>query len=242
MTQFIRSGHWRTNRYGTTYPVSAHGVNRDDWDRESGDSHLVSQYLISRLRDIHADKSITATFVHPNAQCPVCGARVFFYQNSYGSRVYFDDLGVPWPKHPCTDNSKYQGRRGVLSDRQLIEPKARTVEEILNIQEWIESTDLDPATEFWNQHQQSQWCAYQIARRIKTKKYVLLILTPINDSKNRNVFLCGAKVPSAFKKGRIAFSYRGWITCFDLNQMKPIELELEKLKGSKEFVAALVAG
>jgi len=35
----------------------------------------------------------------------VCGAEVFFYSNEHGSRVYFDDLGPPWPKHPCTDTS-----------------------------------------------------------------------------------------------------------------------------------------
>jgi hypothetical protein len=29
---------------------------------------------------------------------------VFFYQSSDGGRVFFDDLGPPWPKHPCTDN------------------------------------------------------------------------------------------------------------------------------------------
>ena len=41
----------------------------------------------------------------PNAKCPVCGMSVFFYQNSFSSQVFFDDLGPPWPKHPCTDNS-----------------------------------------------------------------------------------------------------------------------------------------
>jgi hypothetical protein len=48
-----------------------------------------------------------ASLTIPNAKCPVCGCRVFFYQNEYGSRVFFDDLGPPWPKHPCTDNSWY---------------------------------------------------------------------------------------------------------------------------------------
>jgi hypothetical protein len=43
----------------------------------------------------------------PNARCPECGASVFFYQNDYGSRVFFDELGFDWPKHPCTDNSRY---------------------------------------------------------------------------------------------------------------------------------------
>lgn len=43
----------------------------------------------------------------PNALCPVCNNLVFFYQNIYGSRVYFDILGPPWTKHPCTDSSKF---------------------------------------------------------------------------------------------------------------------------------------
>lgn len=40
----------------------------------------------------------------PNASCPVCGAAVYFYRSPTGGRVFFDELGHPWPKHPCTDN------------------------------------------------------------------------------------------------------------------------------------------
>lgn len=43
------------------------------------------------------------TYTTPNAVCPVCGADVFFYQSPYGGRVFFDELGPPWPKYPCTD-------------------------------------------------------------------------------------------------------------------------------------------
>ncbi|WP_447593121.1 hypothetical protein [Aquipseudomonas campi] len=46
-----------------------------------------------------------SSFTIPNASCPVCGESVFYYCNSYGSSVFFDELGPPWPKHPCTDNS-----------------------------------------------------------------------------------------------------------------------------------------
>ncbi len=46
--------------------------------------------------------SSLARWIAPNASCPVCGAAVYFYANEYGSRVYFDELGPPWPKHPCT--------------------------------------------------------------------------------------------------------------------------------------------
>lgn len=51
------------------------------------------------------------SYTNPNAHCPVCGERVFFYQSPAGGRVFFDDLGWPWPKHPCTDNPKAQKAR-----------------------------------------------------------------------------------------------------------------------------------
>lgn len=44
------------------------------------------------------------TYITPNACCPVCRQKVFFYQSPDGGRVFFDALGPPWPKHPCTDN------------------------------------------------------------------------------------------------------------------------------------------
>lgn len=38
-----------------------------------------------------------------NANCPACGAAVYFYEASDGGRAFFDEIGPPWPKHPCTD-------------------------------------------------------------------------------------------------------------------------------------------
>jgi hypothetical protein len=46
------------------------------------------------------------SYVNPNAHCPVCGAGVYFYRSPYDGRVFFDELGWPWPKHPCTDSSR----------------------------------------------------------------------------------------------------------------------------------------
>jgi hypothetical protein len=46
------------------------------------------------------------SYTDPNARCPVCGDNVFFYQAPSGGRVFFDELGPPWPKHPCTDNPR----------------------------------------------------------------------------------------------------------------------------------------
>lgn len=47
-----------------------------------------------------------SSYVNPNAVYPVCGVSVFYYQDKNGSRVFFNDLGWPWPKHSCTDKVK----------------------------------------------------------------------------------------------------------------------------------------
>jgi len=36
-------------------------------------------------------------------RCPYCGAEVYFYTNEYGSKVFFDELGPPWPVHSCPE-------------------------------------------------------------------------------------------------------------------------------------------
>lgn len=48
---------------------------------------------------------IPSSYTIPNARCPRCRAQVFFYASPRGGKVYFDELGPPWPKHPCTDQS-----------------------------------------------------------------------------------------------------------------------------------------
>lgn len=45
----------------------------------------------------------STSYTTPNAHCPKCNASVFFYRSPYGGSVYFEDLGPPWPKHPCMD-------------------------------------------------------------------------------------------------------------------------------------------
>jgi len=61
------------------------------------------------------------SYTVPNARCPVCHANVFFYAAANGGRVYFDELGPPWPKHPCTDTRSYTGPRAPI--KQAINPR-----------------------------------------------------------------------------------------------------------------------
>lgn len=95
MSNFRRSGHYRTNAHGTTFWVSSHDVSRDEW-RHGGSSGRSRETLLSY-------KGISYGITYPNAQCPVCKEHVFFFAGHNGGRVFFDPpLGPPWPKHPCT--------------------------------------------------------------------------------------------------------------------------------------------
>lgn len=65
------------------------------------------------------------SYTIPNARCPMCGAKVFFYRSEYDGRVYFDPpLGPPWPKHPCMDNPSRtsRGRTGNRSSSASAKP------------------------------------------------------------------------------------------------------------------------
>lgn len=100
-----RRTHPRINRRGTVHTVRGHYVNRG----------TLSLPLFDRVRVGGNTQRATPTegvgWVRPNARCPVCNARVFYFQNRGGSRVFFDRLGPPWPKHPCTDAAQLTGGR-----------------------------------------------------------------------------------------------------------------------------------
>lgn len=52
--------------------------------------------------------------------CPICGDAVFLYQSQHGGRVFFDELGPPWPKHPCTDGARaVQSAASLTTDPSL---------------------------------------------------------------------------------------------------------------------------
>ena len=34
--------------------------------------------------------------------CPACKEQVYYYQCGHGSKVWFEDLGHPWPQHDLT--------------------------------------------------------------------------------------------------------------------------------------------
>lgn len=52
---------------------------------------------------VHGPWCNTKTFP---LDCYGCGARVFYFSCDHQSRVFFDELGHPWPKHNCQDGGE----------------------------------------------------------------------------------------------------------------------------------------
>lgn len=83
----------------------------------------------SRRRQIpkqNFDKSTYSTpesFTNPNAICKECGQKVFYYEHANGAKVLFDQLGPPWPLHPCYEanhNNQHLAERMIASP--IMEP------------------------------------------------------------------------------------------------------------------------
>ena len=90
-----------------------------------------------------ANRSYSACFVVPNATCRYCGASVYYYENEHGSKVFFDELGWPWPKHSCAGNPHTSG-----FDTPSKVPRVRSMESVLEIAKAARQIDFDPVSKF----------------------------------------------------------------------------------------------
>ena len=57
-----------------------------------------------KLTWVHGEARINGSQTY-QIKCVHCGLLVYFYRNDAGSRVFFEHLGKPWPKHECAERS-----------------------------------------------------------------------------------------------------------------------------------------
>lgn len=93
-------GHWRSSTY----------VN---------DSSYVQAYIQPQQKIasyIHASLLYgSVTFL---TECWWCGVSVYFHRDENGGCVLFDELGKPWPVHPCWEENKYE--QGTAINQALV--------------------------------------------------------------------------------------------------------------------------
>lgn len=237
MTTYLRDEFWRTSKYGVPHRVGAHSVERHDWARagSGADQRSAGLYWLAQMC---ADQGVTSRFVFPNAECPVCGASVFFYQNGYGSRVYFDELGPPWPKHPCTASDDRAGP--AYSGDSPIEPSVRKSGEMAYIEDLQNRIGMERDHEFWERYGSSPWSAFRLDGRFRTKTGTLFALSPLSSKSEKRVFLAAMRPPRSLHVGQLVFEFRNWLTYLDPTDLQPVEIEVEKIPSSNAFLDRLL--
>ena len=237
MTRFWRDGFWRTSVNGHIHWVEGHWVDRDYWFK-SNSCHDASYYW-ERLRTLDATRTYTSGFVNPNAECPVCGKSVFFYQNEYGSRVYFDELGPPWPKHPCTDNfAERQAQKPAAI--QVSKPVWRSEDEVSAIASWQQGAGLDPLVEFKVRYSQSPWSRVRVIKRLKYSKGTLLAVVVEKDGVGRESFLKAKHLTRSISEGSVVFLKGKTLSFFDMASMSEAEASVERVRSLTEVVRLLM--
>lgn len=240
MTRFRRDGFYRTNMYGNTHWVEGHWVDREDWYR-SGNGDASEDYFRSLLDGARVRNSRAARFVSPNANCPVCGDPVFFYQNEYGSRVFFDELGPPWPKHPCTDNANFTRRRKGNAVAEHSEPRGRDVEDVATIENWITSMGIDPQFEFEEKYRTKPWVIASVAKRIKGAAGVFLVVDDLEWIPPKRRFLVCKTLSKHVREGTVIAINKDTLSYIDFAKMTPREVDARRISRASDFIEELAA-
>lgn len=130
---YQRRGHWRRGRDGQLHWVSTHAVTRNGSSRRSRRAPRARKAARTSAPTYPPPVLWRRVPSEPNANCPVCGARVWFFRNKRGGCAYFDALGIPWPKHPCMagfrfdDLAAQQAKTAYESAQRKAEARARRV-------------------------------------------------------------------------------------------------------------------
>lgn len=183
MSRFWREGHYRTSRWGDVHWVEGHWVDRSDWGRWSYAPPPPPPAPTPRpaATSSASDDGRRANFTIPNATCPVCGARVFFYQNEHGSRVFFDELGPPWPKHPCTDQENLRLPRAPAS------PPQPTSHEVPDATRRLLETILRDRAEQRTPVLEDGWAPFVIVRRSDRDETSFFTARPLSGASRRRL-------------------------------------------------------
>jgi len=240
MTRFHRRGYSRTSKHGVSHYVSETTVHRDNWNRASYSYAPTSRrrdLFLERYPEFTSTRRVAACFVNPNATCPVCGERVFYYQNEDGSRVFFDELGPPWPKHPCTDtrliSAPFAGTQLGLTFGIRSQPA------IAEIMTWQKDCGTNFESEFAAKYGTNPWPLAIIVKRMKGGKQVFVEAKLLRQGRPTKVYLsCRALPRCCTKKFLIAVRKRK-ISFIDTATLAPVEVAIKRYRGATPFLDAM---
>ena len=160
--------------------------------------HKQSNFIPSYKWDYSYIKRIYnyKSFINPNARCPICDARVYFYQSPYGGKVFFDELGPPWSKHGCITSSKDPVKAKGTDTTSMFQPKwvrfnwkpfiCKTSESSSNLQEITLICEKEIVI------------CYGLSKNVKIKSGSLVYLRNINHTYLEASLLLNNNIPKTF--------------------------------------------
>lgn len=235
MTSFERRAHWRMGRRGKPSYVRQHSVSRSDWERYP---HVpMPDPIVAKFGQLTGPTRWAVRYLTPNAHCPVCHAPVFYYQNKHGSRVFFDDVGPPWPKHPCT----YTGADQSTFARGEVSPHHRSFDDIVQLTNWYETRGVDPTADFRSAHHSEPWPLAVIAKRFKGQASVFFVLKVLQEGPTKKVFASCLSLPKCCKPGFTIALNRGSISSIDSLSMQPKMISIKRFRNASGFIDAMLS-
>lgn len=197
---------------------------------------MASRACLSELR---ADGSFFARFPNRNATCPVCGALVYYFQNELGSRVYFDEVGPPWPKHPCTDG--FQPSDYATEESAAATISVRSASETARIDGAYDALGVYPELEFSQKYGSGPWDAWIVDICMRGRGRRVLILSPMGRTASRRIIKLKYKCPRSLRNGSMVYRYSKWLSYFDTATLEVVELEVEPINSLAGFIEEVVA-
>ncbi|MGC4868151.1 DUF1707 SHOCT-like domain-containing protein [Micromonospora sp. DT53] len=143
---------------------------------------------------------------------------VYFYANEHGSRVFFDDVGPPWPKHPCTDHPSRQVT--TFSGRQA--PNLRDF-----------SVTQQPS-----ELRDRRWKAHAVTDVTIEDDQSRITLQPLNGAGRRTSWTVSE--PSALRAGDLVFVRAQQMSYFNRDVCEPAVVEVEDAKRAAAIAQKLI--
>jgi hypothetical protein len=235
LTYFNRNGFYRYSKLGKCHYVNGHPVSRSS----RSPTPITPDPVLVRFPEIRSGECSTACYVNPNARCPSCGAPVFYYQNESGSRVFFDELGPPWLKHPCMD--KVASAWSTVEQVRFSAPQARSTNDISLIADWQATHNVDPISIFRSRFGRNPWKLATILKRIKSGASIYLVMKGVDASQQKKVYASCDALPRCCHEGFCVALGRRKLSFFNTSTMMTKKVGIKRFRNAATFIDAMTS-
>ena len=150
---------------------------------------------------------------------------------------FFDDLGPPWPKHPCTDTQPIFARNAGAESGLTFE--FRSYAEVAEIMTWQKDHGSNFETEFTDKHGTKPWPLAIIKKRIKGEGQVFLIVNLLQQGGPTKAYISCKSLLKCCKKGFLIAIRKRKISYIDPATLAPISVTITRYRGATPFLDAM---